>query len=429
MIFTKLSQIIRNFSYKLKYTSFFLRSLNLHEHHAKELLAYHDIRVQKGILAFNAKEAEINATKLRQMGAKSLICKSQILAGGRGKGVFDTGFKGGVKVCDSPEEINSVAKKMIGNRLITKQTISDGQFVQKVLIHEGIDFNFEFYFAILLDRSFNSPILVGSSIGGVNIEEVASKNPKKIKIIPISIKEGLTDGKCLELAKFMGFKETILNDTCKQMKGLYNLFMKNDCIQIEINPFIQTEANSLNSKVYCIDAKLDFDEFAEYRNKEIFNWKDVTMQDMREVIAKEIGLNYISLDGNIGCMVNGAGLAMATMDAISIYGGQPANFLDVGGSADQHQVEGAFKILVSDKNAKSILINIFGGIMKCDVIAMGIIKAIRKINLGKLGIPLIVRLSGTNEDIGKKLFKESGLLIQLANNLNDAAQKACSCLY
>eukprot|EP00484_Ammonia_sp_Unknown_P018170 CAMPEP_0197029334 /NCGR_PEP_ID=MMETSP1384-20130603/8799_1 /TAXON_ID=29189 /ORGANISM="Ammonia sp." /LENGTH=440 /DNA_ID=CAMNT_0042458475 /DNA_START=33 /DNA_END=1355 /DNA_ORIENTATION=- len=400
------------------------RFLNLHEHHSKDLLARYNVRVQRGILANTPQQAKENAIKLRQMGARDLICKSQVLAGGRGKGYFvETGFKGGVKVCESPEEIEKMAAEMLGKHLVTNQTGPEGQFVANVLIHEGIDFDKEFYLAFLLDRAFDGPAIMGSPMGGMEIEDVAEEHPDKIKTIPIDIREGLTKNIAKEMAEFVGFSPEAIDDACEQMQGLYDLFMKNDCVQVEINPFVETTKEHYNQLVYCVDAKLGFDDFAGYRNKEIFSWKDPTMEDPREVAAEEVGLNYVGLDGHIGCMVNGAGLAMATMDVIKLHGGEPANFLDVGGGANEKQVEEAFKILTSDPKVKGILINIFGGIMKCDVIANGVIAAAKTVDLEAKGIPLVVRLAGTNVDEGKKLLNDSKLLIQAASDLDDAASK------
>jgi len=400
------------------------RFLDLHEHNAKELLARHNVRVQRGYLATTPEQAKENAVKLRASGARDLICKSQILAGGRGKGYFvETGFKGGVKVCDSPEEIEKMSAEMLGKHLVTNQTGPEGQYVAKVLIHEGVDFTKEFYLAFLLERAYDGPVIMGSPMGGMEIEEVAEEHPDKIKTIPIDLREGLTTIKAKEMAEFVGFSEEAIDDAIVQMQGLYDLFMKNDCVQVEINPFVETTKEHYDQKVYCVDAKLGFDDFASYRNKEIFSWKDPTMEDQREVRAEEVGLNYVGLDGHIGCMVNGAGLAMATMDVIKLHGGEPANFLDVGGGANEQQVEEAFKILTSDPKVKGILINIFGGIMKCDIIANGVIAAAKTVDLEAKGIPLVVRLAGTNVDEGKKLLDNSGLQIQSAGDLDDAATK------
>jgi len=401
-----------------------VRNLELHECHAKELLNRHNVRVQRGLIAETWEQAQENAVELRKLGARDLICKSQILAGGRGKGTFDTGFKGGVKVCESPEEVGAMAKEMIGNWLTTKQTPPGGQLVQKVLIHEGVDFEREYYFAILLERAYDGPVLVGSPMGGMDVEEVAENHPEQLKMIPVDVKEGVTDAQVDEMARFMGFEGDAIEDAKEQMKGLYDVFSKNDCVQIEINPMVQTTKAHYDSKVYCVDAKLGFDESTAYRNKEIFSWKDESMLDPREVEAEKVGLNYVGLDGNIGCMVNGAGLAMGTMDTIALYGGEPANFLDVGGSATEEQVELAFNVLTSDPKVRCILVNIFGGIMKCDTIAKGVISAAKKIDLQAKGIPLVVRLAGTNVDLGKQLLNESGILIQVADDLDDAARKA-----
>jgi len=352
------------------------------------------------------------------------VVKSQILSGGRGKGYFkETNFKGGVKVCQSPEEVEAMAREMIGKTLITNQTGPEGQKVQHVLVHEGVDFAKEYYLAFLLERAYDGPVIVGSPMGGMEIEEVAEKYPDKIRTIPIDIRQGLTKAIGKEMATFLGFTGKAVDDAVTQMQGLYDMFTKNDCVQVEINPFVQTTKEHYNEKVYCIDAKLGFDDFAGFRNKEVFTWKDPTMEDPREVAAEAVGLNYVGLSGNIGCMVNGAGLAMATMDVIKLHGGDPANFLDVGGGANEKQVEEAFKILTSDPKCKGILVNIFGGIMKCDVIARGVIAAASKIDLKAKGIPLVVRLAGTNVDQGKKLLDESGLLIQSASDLDDAAAK------
>jgi succinyl-CoA synthetase beta subunit len=326
-------------------------------------------------------------------------------------------------VCESPEEIEAMSAEMFGKHLVTNQTGEKGQLVTNVLIHEGVNFANEFYIAFLLDRAYDGPCLMGSPMGGMDIEEVANEYPDQIRTIPIDIGEGLTIAKAREMAEFVGFSGKAVGDACEQLQNLYEMFMANDCVQVEINPMVQTTEEFYESKVYCVDAKLGFDDFAQFRNEEIFSWKDPSMEDPREMSAEEVGLNYVGLDGYIGCMVNGAGLAMATMDVIKLAGGEPANFLDVGGGANEKQVEAAFKILTSDVNVKGILINIFGGIMKCDVIANGVIAAAKTVDLEAKGIPLVVRLAGTNVNEGKALLDQSGLPIQSASDLDDAAAK------
>jgi len=404
------------------------RYLNLHEHHAKELMARHNVRVQRGIVANTAAEAQKNAELLRSEGARDLILKAQILAGGRGKGHFDNGFKGGVKICDTPEQLGEYAEKMLGANLITNQTGPEGQPVKKVLVHEGVDFDKEYYLALLLERAYGGPVLVGSPCGGMDIEEIAETMPEKLKYMPIDSTKGIDEADLQDMVDFLGFTtDAVKEDAKTQIKGLYELFMAHDCTQVEINPIVET-TEAYDRKVYCVDAKLGFDTQAAWRNEEIFSWKDDSMEDQREVEAEKVGLNYVGLDGNIGCMVNGAGLAMATMDIIKLNGGSPANFLDVGGGANEQQVEQAFKLLTADPNVKGILVNIFGGIMKCDTIAQGIINAAKKIDLEGMGIPLVVRLEGTNVTKGVDLLKNSGLPIQSAVDLDDAARKCVASL-
>uniref|UniRef100_A0A6A7G6E9 Succinate--CoA ligase [ADP-forming] subunit beta, mitochondrial n=1 Tax=Hirondellea gigas TaxID=1518452 RepID=A0A6A7G6E9_9CRUS len=396
-----------------------VRWLNLHEYQAKELMASYGVRVQEGYVATTADEAFNVASKLT---ADDLILKAQILAGGRGKGHFDTGFKGGVHVLHSADEVKDISEKMLNNVLITKQTGPEGQKVSKVLIHEGVDFDREFYFAILMDRGHGGPVIVGSPMGGMDIEKVAEEHPDKIHSIPVDISKGLLPHQSTEMAKFLGFEGSAMDDATTQMKALYDMFISEDATQIEINPLVQTSPNSATKgKVFCVDAKIGFDDNAAFRHKDLFALRDFSLEDQREVAAGKHDLNYIGLDGSIGCMVNGAGLAMATMDLISIHGASPANFLDVGGSASKDQVKEAFKILTSDSKVKAILVNIFGGIMKCDIIASGIVEAARDIHLA---IPLVVRLEGTNVELGKKILSESGMEILTADDLDDAAQKA-----
>lgn len=397
-----------------------VRFLNLHEYQSKKLMAKHNIRVQKGIEASTPEEAFAAAEKLLKEGAVDLVIKAQIHAGGRGKGVFNTGYKGGVKVVtnQSAQEIKDAAKAMLGNYLITKQTTEEGQLTSKVLVHEGIFFDKEYYFAILMDRQHNGPVLVASKQGGMDIEEVAESDPDAIVTRPVDIIKGIQDEDTLFIAEALGLEKDVFPEAQAQMAALYDLFIKNDATQVEINPLVQTKGDG---KIFCVDAKITFDENASFRHKELFAQRDFAMEDPREVEASKSDLNYIGLDGEIGCMVNGAGLAMATMDIIQMHGGSPANFLDVGGGANEDQVEKAFGILNSDPNVKAILVNIFGGIMKCDVIAQGIVNAAKKLDLK---LPVVVRLEGTNVEIGNQIIKDSGMKIISAADLDDAAVKA-----
>jgi len=397
-----------------------VRFLNLHEYQSKELMEKYDVRVQKGYLAETPEEAAAVANKLVDMNVEDLILKAQIHAGGRGKGVFDNGFKGGVKVCfgaDRAEQVTKYSKSMFGANLITKQTGPEGQPVNKVLIHEGINFDRELYFAILMDRAHGGPVIVASRQGGMDIEEVAEKDPEAIFTQAIDITKGIQAEQTERIGQLLGFEGEQLKDAQVQMTNLYELFVGCDATQVEINPLVQTK----EGLVYCVDAKINFDDNAEFRQKDIYAGRDTAMEDEREVEASKSDLNYIGLDGEIGCMVNGAGLAMATMDIIQLNGGSPANFLDVGGGATAKQVEEAFRIITGDTRVKALLVNIFGGIMKCDIIAEGIVNAAKNL---ELKVPLIVRLEGTNVAEGIKILEESGLPIITALNLDEAAKKA-----
>ena len=388
--------------------------MNIHEYQAKELLQKFGVATPRGKAASTPDEAEQAA---RELGTNNLVVKAQIHAGGRGKGTFTKGFKGGVHLCQSPEKVREVASKMLGQTLLTHQTGPAGRVVNKVLIAESAEIAREIYFAVLLDRATAAPIVVASTEGGVEIETVAAKSPEKIlreKIDPLA---GLQAHQTRKLAKQLGFKSAQLKAASKLFDGLYRTFMACDCSMVEVNPLIVTP----KGEVLALDAKFNFDDNALYRHPDLAALRDIAEEDPREVEASKHGLNYIGLDGNIACLVNGAGLAMATMDIIKFYGGSPANFLDVGGGADEEQVAEAFKILIADKNVQAILVNIFGGIMKVDVIAQGIINAAKTV---KLSVPLIVRLEGTNVEKGKKLLKESGVELIAANDLADAAQKA-----
>lgn len=374
------------------------------------------VNTQRWKFATNPEEAEKGA---KELNAKELVVKAQIHAGGRGKGVFDNGFKGGVHLCKTPKEARDLAEKMLGHKLITKQTPPEGVPVQKLLVCESLNFKKEMYFAILLDRAAQGPVMIASPKGGMDIEEVAKETPDLIYTEPIDIEKGPAPEQTKRLAEKLGF--TNIPEAQQQMKNLFDLFIKSDATQVEINPFVETP----EKQVVCIDAKINFDDNASFRQKEIFDFRDTTEEDPREVAASEFNLNYIGMSGNIGCMVNGAGLAMATMDIIKLYKGEPANFLDVGGGANTQQIKEAFKIISSDPQVKAILVNIFGGIMRCDVIAEGIVQALKEI---KLNIPLVVRLAGTNVEKGQQIMKQSGYNIITADDLDDAAQKSVAAI-
>ncbi|HEY1581504.1 MAG TPA: ADP-forming succinate--CoA ligase subunit beta [Chthoniobacterales bacterium] len=387
--------------------------MNIHEYQAKELLQKFGAATTRGKVADSPEEAERIA---RELGTNELVVKAQVHAGGRGKGTFANGFKGGVHLVSSPEEAREVAGKMLGQTLVTHQTGPAGRLVNKVLVAESADIEREVYFAVLLDRATGAPLVVASTEGGVEIEAVAEKSPEKIRREPIHPLAGLQPFQARKLAKQLGFTSEQIKPAAKLFSALYRTFIESDCSMVEVNPLVVTK----KGEVLALDAKFNFDDNALYRHPEIAAMRDTAEEDPREVEASKHGLNYIGLDGNIACLVNGAGLAMATMDIIKFYGGSPANFLDVGGGATEEQVTEAFKLLVSDENVKAILVNIFGGIMKCDVIAQGIINAVKAV---QLPVPLVVRLEGTNVDAGKKLIAESGLAVIAADDLADAAQK------
>jgi succinyl-CoA synthetase beta subunit len=387
--------------------------MNIHEYQAKELLQKFGAATTRGKVANTPEEAEQVA---RELGTNDLVVKAQVHAGGRGKGTFANGFKGGVHLVKSPTEARDVAGRMLGQTLVTHQTGATGRVVNKVLIAESADIEREIYFAVLLDRATAAPLIVASTEGGVEIETVAEKSPEKIMREPIDPLAGLQSFQTRKLAKQLGFESGQIKPAAKLFNALYRTFIESDCSMVEVNPLVVTK----KGEVLALDAKFNFDDNALYRHPEIAAMRDTAEEDPREVEASKHGLNYIGLEGNIACLVNGAGLAMATMDIIKFYGGSPANFLDVGGGATEEQVTEAFKLLVSDENVKAILVNIFGGIMKCDVIAQGIINAVKAV---KLPVPLVVRLEGTNVAAGKKLIAESGLAVIAADDLADAAEK------
>jgi len=409
---TRLNKTNNSANSALVYTK---RFLNIHEYQAQKLMKGFGIDVPKGNVAETPEEAEKIAEVL---GGQDLVIKAQILAGGRGKGIFTTSkLKGGVHLCSSPTQIKDLAQKMLGQTLVTKQTGPDGKVVHQVYVAERHFLRKEMYFAILMDRKAGGPVMVASPEGGMDIEAVARDNPSAIYKEPIDIMTGIKPEQTKRLAEKLGFSPKNIQKAQDQMAKLYQLFIKNDCTLVEINPLAETATG----EVMCMDAKLNFDDNAQFRHKEIFDLRDKSQEDAREVKASEYDLNYIGLDGNIGCLVNGAGLAMATMDIIKHYGGNPANFLDVGGGATQKQVTEAIKLISSDPKVKSILVNIFGGIMKCDIIALGIIAAVRELSIKT---PLVVRLQGTNVEYAKKIMEESGLRIIAADNLDEAAQKS-----
>ena len=388
--------------------------MNIHEYQAKQLFERFGVATPKGIAAATAQEA---AQTARNMGLSQYVVKAQVHAGGRGKGTFKNGFKGGVHVVKSVEEVEEVAGKMLNQVLVTKQTGETGKLVSKIMVAEAVDLKKECYFAILQDRARECPVIVASTEGGMDIEEVAATRPEAIIREHIDRALGILPFQALKIAVALGLTGPLLRQATKLITNVYKLFTALDCSLVEINPLVVTT----DDRVCALDAKFNFDDNALYRHPEIMEMRDETEEDPREVEAGKYDLNYIGLDGNIGCMVNGAGLAMATMDIIKYYGGEPANFLDVGGSATEEMVTNAFRILTSDKNVKALLVNIFGGIMRCDVIAQGIVAAAKNIDMK---IPLVVRLEGTNVEIGKKILADSGISIIPADNLDEAAQKA-----
>ncbi len=349
------------------------------------------------------------------LNTNDLVIKAQALTGGRGKGHFDTGFQGGVQLVNSPEKVKELAKEFLHHKIITKQTGAAGKEVTAVYVVERAYARTEAYLAILLDRATQKPMIVASAQGGMDIEGVAAKDPSAIKTFPIDLEAGVTDAQAKDIASVLGFTKDAEPAAAETVKKLYKIFTEKDSTQIEINPLSETE----DHKVLCMDAKFGFDDNASFRQKEVFSWRDLTQEDPDEVKAAESNLNFIKLDGNIGCLVNGAGLAMATMDVIKLYGGDPANFLDCGGGATPETIENAFKLILSDQKVSGIFVNIFGGIVRCDYVAEGLIAATK--NLG-VKVPIVVRLQGTNFEKASELIKESGLKIYAVNELDEAAE-------
>jgi succinyl-CoA synthetase beta subunit len=391
--------------------------MNIHEYQARELFEQFGDATSKGRVAFTPEEAGKIAADI----PGKIVVKAQIHAGGRGKGTFKNGFKGGVHLCKDAAEAQEVAGKMLGQVLVTHQTGPEGKLVSKVLIAEAVDISRELYFAILLDRATSAPVVIASTEGGMDIEEVAEKSPAKIMRELVHPLLGLQPYQTRKLAKALGLSGPLLAQAGKLFSAMYKLFIERDCSMIGVNPLVVTP----DGRLLALDAKFNFDDNALYRQAQIVAMRDKSEEDPREVAASEYNLNYIGLDGNIACLVNGAGLAMSTMDIIQHYGGKPANFLDVGGGASKDQVTAAFKIILSDENVKGILVNIFGGIMDCNVIATGIVEAARETGLT---IPLVVRLEGNNVAAGKQTLAESGLTIISGNDLADAAQKVVTAI-
>ncbi|MDP4593035.1 MAG: ADP-forming succinate--CoA ligase subunit beta [Beijerinckiaceae bacterium] len=390
--------------------------MNIHEYQAKAVLKEYGVPVSRGIPIMKAAEAEDAA---RELGGPLWVVKSQIHAGGRGKGKFKetaAGEKGGVRMATSIDDVKTFAEQMLGNTLVTIQTGDAGKQVNRLYIEDGSDIEKEFYLSILVDRQTSRVSFVVSTEGGMDIEAVAHDTPEKIVTFTVDPATGVMPHHGLTVSKALGLSGKLAKQASVLIKQLYTAFVEKDMEMLEINPLIITKEGDLK----CLDAKISFDGNALFRHPDIFELRDETEEDAKEIEASKYDLNYITLDGSIGCMVNGAGLAMASMDIIKLYGESPANFLDVGGSATTEKVAAAFKIITSDKNVKGILVNIFGGIMRCDVIAEGVIAAVKEVGLQ---VPLVVRLEGTNVDLGKDIISKSGLNVIPADNLDDAAQK------
>ena len=380
--------------------------MNIHEHQAKEILKKYGARVPDGVYAFNVQDLIEKAKSLK---TEKFVLKAQIHAGGRGKA-------GGVKILDTLEDLAVAAKKLLGKKLVTPQTGDSGKEVKRLYVEASSNIEKEFYLSCLVDRANSKIAFISSDQGGMDIEEVARKSPDKILTTKIDFANEISDKDCDVIVKIFNLDAEINNQAKSLVKSIYKMFIETDASMVEINPLILTKEN----KIICLDAKINFDDNALFRNPEIKKLRDLSEEDPLEIEASKHGLSYIKLDGNIGCMVNGAGLAMATMDIIKLYGEEPANFLDVGGGASKEIVTAGFKIILSDKNVKGILINIFGGIMKCDVLAQGVVDAAKEI---KISVPLVVRLAGTNFQEGKDILEKSNLNIISATNLSDAAKK------
>ena len=380
--------------------------MNIHEHQAKQILKKFGVPVPEGVFGLTVEEL---LEKCKSLKTNKYVLKAQIHAGGRGKA-------GGVKILDNLSELEKSAKDLFGKKLITHQTGPEGREVKRLYVEESSNINKEFYLSCLVDRTSSKIAFISSDQGGVDIEEVASKSPDKILTTKVELKEEISDEECETIIKIFQLKGNSKNEAIFLIKSIYKMFVKTDANMVEVNPLILTK----EEKIICLDAKVNFDSNALFRQPEILELRDLNEEEPAEIEASKHDLAYIKLDGNIGCMVNGAGLAMATMDIIKQYGEEPANFLDVGGGASKEKVSAAFKIILSDKNVKGILINIFGGIMRCDVLAQGVVDAAKEINIK---VPLVVRLAGTNFKEGKEILDNSGLKLISAQNLDDAAKK------
>jgi succinyl-CoA synthetase beta subunit len=380
--------------------------MKIHEYQAKAILSHHGVPVPRGEETSNPSEVFDIAKRL---GTSVVVVKAQIHAGGRGKG-------GGVKLAKSPEEAERVARDMLGMTLVTHQTGPEGRVVGRLLIEQGLQMTRELYLSIVLDRAAGKPVMMASADGGMDIEEVAAKTPERIAKVYIEPGVGIVPFQARQLGFAIGLDGAQVNKFVKLASALYNAFLATDASLVEINPLVVTADGDL----LALDAKMNFDDNALYKHPDIKDLRDLAEEDPLEIEASKYSLNYIHLDGNIGCMVNGAGLAMATMDIIKLAGGEPANFLDVGGGANAEQIRNAFKILMSDKNVKAVLINIFGGILRCDVLAQGVIAAVKELGVP---VPIVIRMEGTNVDEGKRLLKESGMKLTTADSMGEAADK------
>ncbi|MGN6555270.1 MAG: ADP-forming succinate--CoA ligase subunit beta [Verrucomicrobiota bacterium] len=394
--------------------------MNIHEYQARQLLAQSGVAIPPGDVCDQPEAAKAIAAKLFAEGAHVVVVKSQVHSGGRGKGTFKSGFKGGVKLCKSADEVFEMAKAMLGNVLVTKQTGAEGRLVSKLLVASAPDIQKELYLAVLLDRATSRPLIMVSTEGGMDIEEVAEKTPEKLVKESIDPAVGLMPYQARKLATALGLTGDLIGQAAKLIAGVYKAWWELDASMVEINPLCICKGNDGKPVMYAVDAKVSFDDNALYRHKNIQDMRDLAEEAPLEIEASKFSLNYIKLDGSIACLVNGAGLAMATMDIIQHFGGMPANFLDVGGGASKEQVTAAFKIILQDPNVKGILVNIFGGIMDCNVIATGIVAAVKETGLK---LPLVVRLEGNNVVAGKKTLAESGLTLITGDSMADAAQK------